>query len=354
MAAPTTPRDPQAPLAGQRARLLAPRELRFEAISLEADAPAADELIGLTEYSAVSIGTEKAAYAGLPALRAGPAYPRLMGYCNAARVLRVGAAATTLAPGMRILTHQSHQSCFCCQQSEVLAVIPAGLSSRAASLAYLAHIGLTGLQRAALRPGECIAVQGLGPVGLATIALARALDAGPIVAIGNSRIRADRALDLGATAALDAGDPDVAAGIAGLNGGRLADIVVSTVNSWSAWHASLQLVRAFGRIAVLGFPGRGEPLPDFNPLASEPFYTKQPTVISAGLAAGSDPWGDGDTAAHCRENMAFLLDLMQRGRLPLERLISDEVPWSDLDTIYRRAADGDKDLVAAVLRWPAA
>ncbi len=351
METPTAPRDRPAALTGQRARLLAPRELRFEPISLRPDAPATDELIGVTEYSAISIGTEKAAYAGLQALRRGPAYPRLVGYCNAARVVRVGAGVTTLAPGTRILTHQSHQSCFCCKQSDVLAIIPEKLSSREASLAYIAHIGLTGLQRAGLRSGESIAVQGLGPVGLATIALARAMDAGAIVAIGNSLGRAERALGLGATAAFDAGDSGLESGIARCNGGKLADIVVSTVNSWSAWRTSLQIVRAFGRIAVLGFPGRGEPLPDFNPLASEPFYTKQPTVISAGLAAGSDAWGDGDTAAHCRENMAFLLDLMERGRLPLERLITDEVPWSELETIYRRAADGDKDLVAAVLRW---
>ena len=137
-------------------------------------------------------------------------------------MVRVGAGVTTLAPGTRILTHQSHQSCFACRQSEVLAVIPPALSSREASLAYIAHIGLTGLQRAGLRSGESVAVQGLGPVGLATIALARAMDAGKVIAIGNSRGRADRALDLGATAAFDAGDPDLEAAITRCNGGKLA------------------------------------------------------------------------------------------------------------------------------------
>src|SRR5450631_2192038 len=174
-----------AALTGQRARLLAPRVLRFEPMALAQGAPAPDEIVAITEYSAISIGTEKAAYVGLPALRAGPAYPRLVGYCNASRVFRVGTGVDEVSPGMRILTHQSHQSCFVCKESEVLAVIPPDLSSREASLTYIAHIGLTALQRAGLRAGESVAVQGLGPVGLATIALARAMDAGNIIAIGN-------------------------------------------------------------------------------------------------------------------------------------------------------------------------
>jgi threonine dehydrogenase-like Zn-dependent dehydrogenase len=338
-------------LAGQRARLLAPRILRFEPITLAQSAPALDEIVAMTEYSAVSIGTEKAAYVGLPALRAGPAYPRLVGYCNAARVIRAGADVDGVSPGMRILTHQSHQSCFACNKTEVLAIIPADLSSREASLAYIAHIGLTGLQRAGLRPGESVVVQGLGPVGLATIVLARSMDAGNIIAIGNSHSRNKLALDLGATSALDANDAQLCTHLAQCTDGKLADIVISTVNSWDAWRTSLDTVREFGRIAVLGFPGRGEKLPDFNPLASEPFYTKQPTVISSGLAAGPGTWGDGDSSQHCRKNMRFLLGLMQSGRLPLGKLITHEVPWFELESIYRLAADGDKGLVAAVLRW---
>ena len=337
--------------AGQRARLLAPRILRFEPMYLAQCAPATDEIVAATEYSAISIGTEKAAYVGLPALRAGPAYPRLVGYCNAARVLRVGTDVKEISPDMRILTHQSHQSFFACKESDVLAVIPSDLSSREASLAYIAHIGLTGLQRAGLRAGESVAVQGLGPVGLATIALSRAMDAGNVIAIGNSQSRNERALDLGATSAFDASDAQLCNAFARCTNGKLADIVISTVNSWSAWQTTLEIVRAFGRIAVLGFPGRGEGLPDFNPLASEPFYTKQPTLISAGLAAGPGPWGDGDSVQHCRKNIAFLLGLMQSGRLPLAQLITHEVPWSELETIYRLAADGDKSLVTAVLRW---
>jgi Zn-dependent alcohol dehydrogenase len=334
-------------LLGRRARLFAPWDLKFEQISVDLHAIAADEICAVTEYSAVSIGTEKAAYIGMAALRSGPAYPRLVGYCNAARVVGVGTDVKDISVGARILTHQSHQSCFTCKGSEVLAIIPETLESRHASLVYIAHIGLTALQRAGFAAGESIAIQGLGPIGLATIALARALGAGNIIAIGNAPGRLERALALGATAAIDAADA------ADADDGRLADLVINTVNPWSAWRTSLRIVRPFGRIAVLGFPGRGETLPDFNPLASEPFYTKQPTVISSGLAAGPGLWGEGDATEHCRKNMAFLLSLMQGGRLPLARLITHEVDWSQLETIYRLAADGDKAMVAAILHWNA-
>ena len=53
--------------------------------------------------TAISPGTELAAYVGLPPLRDGPAYPRLQGYCNVGRVLTVGERVRHLVPGQRVL-----------------------------------------------------------------------------------------------------------------------------------------------------------------------------------------------------------------------------------------------------------
>lgn len=337
--------------AARRARLLAPRELRFEALELDPGALAPHELYAETEYSAVSVGTEKAAYMGMPPLRPGPVYPRLVGYCNAARIVAVGAGVADLVPGDRVLTHQSHQSAFVCAAADVLATIPASLPSRAASVAYIAHLGLTALARAGLRAGESVVVQGLGPIGLATVALARALGAGAVIAVGNAGPRLRKARALGADEALDAATADLPAQVRAANGGLFADLVVTSVNAWSAWPATLGMVREFGRIAVLGFPGRGEALPAANPFDPALFYSRQVTIISAGMAGGPGPWGEGDRPAQLHQNMRRLVALATEGRLPLDALITDEVPWNALGSIYDRAAAGDKEMIVPVLRW---
>lgn len=71
------------------ARLMAPKQLVFERI--EHRAPGPHEVSAKTLYSAISAGTELAAFDGLPPLSSAPAYPRLMGYCNIARIEAVGA-----------------------------------------------------------------------------------------------------------------------------------------------------------------------------------------------------------------------------------------------------------------------
>jgi len=287
-------------------------------------------------------------------LRSGPAYPRLVGYCNAARVLAVGNEIAGIAAGDRILTHQSHRTCFACDADDVLALIPAALDSRSASAAYIAHIGLNALQRAALQPGETVVIQGLGPIGLATVALARTMGAAHVVAIGNSANRIEKARALGATITIEVEDAELSARFLEAAGGSGAHVVINTVNSWSAWRTSLDLVLPFGRVAVLGFPGRGETLPDFNPLQSDPFYTKQPSILSVGLAAGPGNWGEGDVAEHRHTNMEFLLRLMTTGSLPLGDLITHERRWDELEAVYELAAAGDKEMIVPVLRWEAA
>jgi threonine dehydrogenase-like Zn-dependent dehydrogenase len=338
-------------LDGKRARLHGPRELCFEDVSYDLAKLGPTELCGATEYSTVSLGTEKAAYMGLPALRPGPIYPRLVGYCNAARVVAVGAEVKSVAAGARVLTHQSHQSCFVCDVKDVIATIPPTLDSRTASMTYVAHIALNALQRAAFQPGESVVVQGLGPIGLSAVALARALCAGVVVAVGNDQSRMDKASTLGASLTVASNSVDLARQVADATGGALADIVVTTVNAWSGWRTSLSVVREFGRIAVLGFPGRGQTPPDFNPFEAQTFYTKQPSILSAGLAAGPGIWGDGDRGEQLRRNMRLLLGLVLDGRLPMAQLITHEVPWSELGRVYALAESGDKSLLGAVLRW---
>src|SRR5688572_21668827 len=75
------PRGDDVPQVAKRAILNGPRELEFQDVLLPPDITE-DQLLARTEFSAVSLGTEMAAYSGEPPLRPGIIYPRLVGYCN--------------------------------------------------------------------------------------------------------------------------------------------------------------------------------------------------------------------------------------------------------------------------------
>jgi D-arabinose 1-dehydrogenase-like Zn-dependent alcohol dehydrogenase len=137
-----------------------------------------------TLYSAISPGTEVAAWRGDPPLRPGRAYPRLVGYCNVAEVIAVGADVQTLKAGDRILTGQSHRSAFICKQSAVIGRVPDALGSVAATTTYLFHLGYNSLLKGDFRAGHSVAVLGLGTLGMGSALLTHALG-GQVLALSN-------------------------------------------------------------------------------------------------------------------------------------------------------------------------
>ena len=321
---------------GKRARLLGPRRLEFEDISLDDDGLAPTEIYATTDVSAISFGTERAAYFGEPPLRPGPTYPRLVGYCNVASVAAVGSAVTNVRAGQRILTHQSHQSAFIVGANEVLITVPPELPSDVASMTYLAALGLSALQRVSFRPEDVVAVIGLGPIGLATVGVAASAGA-RCYAVGKGDMRLAKARILGACKTIVADNVNEA----------LADIVVVAASSWSAWRTALSVVRARGRIAVLGFPGRGEGPPTFNPLEPAHFYDKQLLVASVGAPA-SHPTLILDEHTLLHRNLEWLFSRIECGELRLGELITQRCVWSDLASMYERK---DDSVVGAVLDW---
>ena len=135
-----------------------------------------------------------------------------------------------------------------------LARLPEGMSpALAAALGCrvtTAWHALTG--RAALKPGEWLAVHGTGGIGLAALLLGRALGARVIV----TDIVAEKlahASALGAEHALDAGAGDSAAAIRDLTGGG-AHVSVEALGFPATVAASIACLRPLGRHVQVGMP----------------------------------------------------------------------------------------------------
>lgn len=111
------------------------------------------------------------------------------------------------------------------------------------------------LERAALRPGESVVVQGIGAVGLSTIALARLAGASTIVAIGAPAARLELALAMGADHVHDLGGTtpeERLEAVRALTYGEGADVVVEAAGSARAIEEGLLLARDGGRYVVAG------------------------------------------------------------------------------------------------------
>ena len=111
------------------------------------------------------------------------------------------------------------------------------------------------VDRATLRPGDSVLVQGTGAVGLSAIALARLSGASTIVAIGAPAARLALARDMGADHVLDLGTTTAEERLAvvrGLTHGEGVDVVVEAAGSSRAFEEGLTLARDGGRYVVAG------------------------------------------------------------------------------------------------------
>jgi threonine dehydrogenase-like Zn-dependent dehydrogenase len=162
-----------------------------------------------------------------------------------------------------------------------------------------------------------------------------------VTAVANSPLRADSATQLGAHNVHIVGNGETPAGI---------DVVVLTANPWSAFRLSVEMARVGGRISILGFPGRGEPPPGFNPLDPKWFYGKQLTLIGAGFSPRAE-CGPSDIRFNLRRILEYLFSLMATGVVCLEPIITHRIPAERMKDAYELAKQHSKSLIAAVFDW---
>ena len=320
----------------KKATLYGACDLRIESEPFDTDALEPDQVLVRTLYSGFSTGTDLGNYLGHSTdLPGAPDYPRGVGYSNVGIVTHVGTAVTQVQPGDTVFSIKPHRSAFVAGKDDLLVPVPAGLDLEQVSLGYLINLGVCALRSARYQTGERVAVIGLGVIGLCTVALGHAMGA-PTAAIANDPTRAQLATRLGAR------NPQ------GWTEG--ADIVVLTANTWSAYRTALDIARYGGRISVLGFPGRGQDPPDFNPLDPHWFYGKQLTLTAAGFAPRIE-CRPADIRFNLRRNLIAIFEWMQSGALDLRPIISHRIPYDRMLDAYELARAHSKQLTAAVFDW---
>ncbi|MDJ0641206.1 MAG: zinc-binding alcohol dehydrogenase [Erythrobacter sp.] len=313
--------------------------LRNEAL----EAPGADEILCETIVTAISPGTELAAWRGDPPLRPGVVYPRLQGYCNVAKVLECGEGVEDFTPGDRVLTLQSHRSHFVAAADSVLYRLPEDADANKVVAAYLFHLGYNAVLRSNVRAGHRVMVIGLGALGLTSVAMA-ALAGAEVTAVSSQSAPAKIAKGFGAKAVVSRDEGDALK--------DCADVIISTTNGWDDFALALRAAAQNGTIACLGFPGRTEEPGDFNPLASEHFYMKQLRIEAVGWSP-LEKDARGFARFNQRDNIAFLARAIEDGRLDPAPIISGSYRGDDIAQAYIDLDARKDDAITYLLDWSA-
>ena len=320
-------------------------DLHFRNVSID-DNISTEEILCETLVSAISPGTEVAAYIGMPPLKPGNIYPRLVGYCNVARVLKIGSKTSGLSVGDRVLTLQSHRSHFIVQKDEILCIVPQGVESHHAACGYLYHLGYDAVLKAGIHLGQKVVIIGLGVLGLTAVAMASKAG-GTVYGISNHATPKRIAINTGAQLVYERGELSK---LRNILGEQLADVVITTSGAWNDWDIALEIAGQNSFIAVLGFPGRGEKAPINNPLDSQYFYTKQLHIQAVGRSPENND-SRNYLPFNQKSSLSFILDEINSNRLNPDELISANYHWNQLEEAYLSLISKKDSPTTYVLEW---
>ncbi len=179
------------------------------------------------------------------------------------------------------------------------------------------------INTAQAKPGQFIAVVGLGGVGLSAVLAALAIGSGKVLALDLSEEKLAFARELGVHHALNAGDADVQAQISALTGGGV-HIAIETAGSNRALQMAYDITRRGGTTVTAGMPG-----------------PEAEITLSHLKIAAEERSIKGSYMGSCvaKRDIPRYLNMFQNGSLPVDKLLSRLIGFDDLNAAMDRLAD---------------
>ncbi len=241
--------------------------------------------------------------------------------CGACRACTSG--FYNLCPGRKVLGywHDGAFARYTVVPARRVYRLPAGISFQAGALleptACVAH-GMCEL--VAIEPGEVVLVTGPGAIGLTALQIAKAAGAKVLVAgTADDRARLKLAARLGADATVDVSADDLAGAVSGLTAGWGADVAVECSGSDRGVRSAIDALRRQGRLLQLGLHGRDMLLPFDTVVYKE-------LRVTGSISSRDVSW-------------RRAIELVERGEVRPELLVSGEYPLDDWESAFRMHAE---------------
>ncbi|MER7335032.1 MULTISPECIES: zinc-binding dehydrogenase [unclassified Micromonospora] len=181
------------------------------------------------------------------------------------------------------------------------------------------------------RPGEAVAVWGVGGLGAHAVQLLRLVGAAPVIAVEPLAAARDRATALGADAALDPADPGFRDAVLELTGGRGLDVAFDFAGVTPVREQALTVLGRRGRLVLAGIANKPVTI-----ASDSPFNYLQQALLGH---YGSES-----------EHVEQLVSLARQKRLDLSASISDVLPLAEAEEAVRRVHTKEGNPIRLILR----
>lgn len=298
-----------------------------------------------TLYTAISSGTEVAAYYGEKPLRVSGGYPRKLGYLNLSQVVSAPIKGGKYKVGDLVLTNESHCDRFFCTDIEILTSIPDSNKVKAHLFSYIYHMAYStifGYQVIPQTGLKNVGIIGNGLISQAIVEICLERNIQSILVSEHDSVLVN-SNNFGKLTKLCRGE-------LGPEHYSSYSVVVVCTNNWKDYEIALKLVDKGGCIVLLGFPGRNDEKPSFNPFEPTLFYVKNIKVASLpttrlDLDNSEEKW------LSPNESIAQIVSLINSGRLGEISRKLPTISYTELGEAYENLKNGLNRPLSYVLKW---
>ncbi|RXT54254.1 zinc-dependent alcohol dehydrogenase [Bradyrhizobium betae] len=282
-------------------------------------------------HSLISAGTELNMYRGqgnlpeqflasMQTMRGKLPFPIKFGYQVVGEIVDAG-RLSGFSIGDKVFTVHPHQNLFNIETGgRFVRKIPDGVSLQHAQFTTMFGVALQTFLQRPVRPGEVVAVSGLGLIGAFSGYLSR-LSAGRLILIEPLASRRRRSAWVGADSVVAPEEAKQA--IADLSGGRGADLFIETSGAPAALQTAIDNTAALGTIAVPAWYGTRPVTLSLSP----DFHLKSLKIISIHVS-------NLDEDKRWDAERKFLTSVDYLSKIDVERFLSHRIPFAEAPQAY--------------------
>ena len=353
-------------MIGKRAALQADGSVKIE--DVEVPKPRPDQVLVRINVTQVSAGSEVNTIRQRRSGTKGNFPQAGMGYTALGVVEEVGSEITEWQVGDRVLCGGNHGTHWlvtpsmanlpeAVSQQFMLERLPDDLDDATAAFCVLGDIALHGVRRAQFQLGESVAVHGLGVVGLLAMQLARISGAYPVIGLDMVPARLELAKQLGASHVINVAEEDAVTAIRdltktsfrfkgalpGLAPDAGADVQIHATSYIGNYPTMLKAAADRGRIVLVGATA-GQVT-----IESHELLRRELKILGSYQTGQSEPHPYWPWARP--RNHTVIWDLIRRGELKVEPLISHLVDYREAPALYEQMAQGGEGWLGVMFRW---
>jgi len=261
-----------------------------------------------------------------------------LGYDMAGEIVEIGAAVTEWQVGQRVVTMQHHQEYVVAPAADDTIrqpkLIPDGVSWDDAPFIAWGCSCYNWTMKAGLKPGEHVAIVGLGLVGLLMAMWARLRGPEQIIGLDLEQSRLDLAAAIGVETLIHTAAGDPVEAVRAATDGRMADCTLHCAAGphVEAFELSQRITRQGGRVVLISIHSR-------------------PLTVLTHEFLHKDLLGGGTDYQYDARLYDVGARLIAGGKLPVSRIVTHNVPYTAGPEIYDMLNFRPQEAGAVLLRW---